>query len=104
VPWPLSEATPALFSLLPKPFRHFERSQPTFFLPIRSCESVGLRREKSLFLFSNPSHQEFFLFSNFHFLFSKEGRIFPAAKSASARFLLLNSAALNRPSRHSHRR
>src|SRR2546425_12449216 len=39
------------FLLLP-PHRHFERSRPTFFLRIRSCECVGLRREKSLFSFS----------------------------------------------------
>jgi hypothetical protein len=84
VPWPLSEAAPALFSLLPKPSRHFERSEPTFFLPIRSCESVGLRREKSLFLFPNPSRQEFFLFSNFSFPFSKDGRNLPTASFASA--------------------
>src|SRR5260370_475945 len=31
------------------PTRHFERSRPTFFFRIRSCECVGLRREKSLF-------------------------------------------------------
>ncbi len=30
------------------PPRHFERSRPTFFFRIRSCECVGLRREKSL--------------------------------------------------------
>jgi len=28
--------------------RHFERSSPTFYLRFRSCESVGLRREKTL--------------------------------------------------------
>jgi hypothetical protein len=31
--------------------RHSERSRPIFFFPIRSCESVGLRREESLFAF-----------------------------------------------------
>src|SRR5260370_21733265 len=30
------------------PHRHFELSRPTFFFRIRSCECVGLRREKSL--------------------------------------------------------
>src|SRR5713226_2043962 len=37
------------------PPRHFERSRPIFFFRFRSCESIGLRREKSLFLFALPA-------------------------------------------------
>jgi len=41
-----------LFAFHPAPARHFERSSPTPFPRFRSCESVGLRREKSLCLLS----------------------------------------------------
>jgi hypothetical protein len=46
---PCSSRASAL-RLFPRPIaRHSERSRPIFFIPLRSCEAVGLRREKSLF-------------------------------------------------------
>jgi hypothetical protein len=33
----------------------FRTERADFFLPLRSCEAVGLRREKSLFLFRQPA-------------------------------------------------
>src|SRR5262249_28556112 len=46
--------------------RHFERNKPTFLFPIRSCESVGLCREKSLFDLSVATHRSWKLLQKPH--------------------------------------
>src|SRR5260370_14316597 len=100
VPWPLSEATPALFS---------HGSSPSD----KSQHPVEKRRHHSFLIsISNFNFQSrSFSCPLFYFLFGrwlgrggKEGRSFPAASIASARGRPLSSPALKRPSRQSQRR
>src|SRR5262245_28564707 len=91
--------------------RHFERSSPTLFFPPRSCGAVGLRSEKSLFLFPricrHTSHHHRAHLSNelaarhaCHFERSKptlSSRFAPANRSACVVRNLSSSSSLQRP-------
>ena len=103
MPWPLSEAAPALVFCLSPAVPHpeiFKRSlhHPPVEEPRPRLPRCSLGENGAVFLF--PS----FPLSNFYFLFSKAGRSFPAVSPSSAANRPLNSRALNRPSRHSQRR
>ena len=133
MPWPLSEATPALFfaaagtwsrvvapnlqllTFSPQPL--VLPSLPLYFvtslLPV--CRKTPpplipatVPRATGPFpgcgLFSCPFFNFYFLFSSFNFRLGSRGKSFPAASFASARSRPLSSPALKRPSRQSQRR
>src|SRR5260370_5339573 len=100
LPWPLSEAAPALFfslTSLSKKVLYFLASRwPPEVLQAPLLFNFQLLTSVAR-AFSCP-------FSNFYFPFSKGGRSFPAASLPSSRSRPLNSSVLKRPSRHSQRR